>query len=105
LRAAAARALGDLGAPAAVPALVALLDDDEYRVAHEAAHALRRLGRAGSDALRTVLATEAAEMAAAGRGSHARASSAAGHAREALALAAVSESSAPARPDEPAVRA
>jgi HEAT repeat protein len=92
LRAAAARALGDLGAPEAVPALAALLAD-EYRVAHAAAHALGRLGRAGQDALRFVLEAEAAEMAAAGRGSHALPSSAASHAREALALAAVSAAS------------
>jgi hypothetical protein len=51
-----------------------------------------------------VLATAAAEMAADGRGSHARASSAAGHAREALALAAVSDGSAPARPNEAPAR-
>jgi len=89
LRAAAARALGDLGTSAGVPALVALLGDDEYRVAHEAAHALRRLGRPGLDALRSVLDTEAAEMIAAGRGTHARPSSAAGHALEALSLASV----------------
>jgi HEAT repeat protein len=93
LRAAAARALGDLGAPAAVPALAALLGDGEYRVAHAAAHALRRLGRTGQEALRFVLATEADEMAAAGRGSHASPSSAASHAREALALAALSAGS------------
>jgi len=90
LRAAAARALGDLGSPSAVPALVALLSDDDYRVAHEAAHALRRLGRYGQDALRTVLDAEAAETAGTGGGVHARPSSAVSHAREALALAAVS---------------
>jgi HEAT repeat protein len=88
LRAAAARALGDLGSPAAVPALVALLPD-EYRVAHEAAHALRRLGRTGLAALQSVVDAQFAEMAAAGRGAHARPSTAASHAREALALAAV----------------
>jgi HEAT repeat protein len=89
LRAAAARALGELGAAAAVPALTVLLSDGEYRVAHEAAHALRRLGRTGLEALQTVLDVEAAEMAATGRGVHARPSEAAGHAREALALASV----------------
>jgi HEAT repeat protein len=95
LRAAAARALGDLGAPSAVPALVALLGDEEYRVAHEAGHALRRLGRAGLTALRACVDNEIAEMAAAGRGSHARPSTAAAHAREALAQA---DLAAPAEP-------
>lgn len=52
LRATAARALGDLGAPAAVPTLAALLGDEAFAVAHEAAHALRRLGPAGLTALR-----------------------------------------------------
>jgi HEAT repeat protein len=85
LRAAAARALGDLGAPAAVPALVTLLGDDEFRVAHEAAHALRRLGRAGLAALREVVDEERVE--AGDHGAHARPSSRA--AEEALALAAI----------------
>ena len=89
LRAAAARALGELGAPSAVPALVALLDDDEYRVANEAAHALRRLGRPGQEALRAVVTRERADALAGGRGAHARASEPARHAQEALALAAV----------------
>jgi HEAT repeat protein len=89
LRAAAARALGDLGSPSAVPALVALLSEDEYRVAHEGAHALRRLGPAGLAALQSLIDTEIAEMAASGQGAHAKPSTAAGHAREALALAAV----------------
>ena len=90
LRAAAAGALGQLGAPAAVPALAALLDDDEFRVAHEAAHALRRLGPAGLDALRAVLEQERTEAAASARGAHARPSSRAAHAEEALAVAALS---------------
>ena len=89
LRTAAAKALGDLGAPSAVPALAALLDDEQFWVAHEAAHALRRLGPAGQDALRAVIEQEAGRARSAGVGAHARPSSAAGHAREALALAAV----------------
>ena len=89
LRAAAARALGDLGTPAAVAALVPLLADDAYRVAHEAAHALRRLGPRGCEALRTVLADEQARARENGAGAHARPSPAAAHAREALAMAAV----------------
>jgi HEAT repeat protein len=89
LRAAAARALGELGSPAAVPALVALLSEHEYRVAHEGAHALRRLGPAGLAALRSLIDAETAEMAASGYGAHAKPSTAAGHAREAIALAAV----------------
>jgi HEAT repeat protein len=92
LRAAAARALGDLGTPPAVPSLVTLLGDDEFRVAHEAAHALRRLGRAGLQALGAVVDQEAADATATGRGAHAKASPAASHAREALALASVSAS-------------
>jgi HEAT repeat protein len=103
LRAAAARALGELGAPSAVPALVALLGDQEYRVAHEAANALRRLGRDGPDALRSVLESETAELAATGQGGHLRPSSAARHAREALALSAVS-AAAPVPADAPAGR-
>ena len=91
LRAAAAKALGELGAPAAVPALTELLADDEFRVAHEAAHALRRLGPRGLEALRDVLDREAAAARESGAGAHARPSSAAGHAQEALALAAVTE--------------
>jgi HEAT repeat protein len=85
LRAAAARALGDLGAPSAVPALTDLLTDDEFQVAHEAAHSLRRLGPAGVDALRTTLA--AAPGAESADGAHARPSPAASHCQEALALA------------------
>jgi HEAT repeat protein len=90
LRAAAAHALGDLGAPAAVPALVELLHDDAYRVAHEAAQALRRLGPAGLRALQELLDDEETRARATGEGAHARPPSAAAHAREALALAAVS---------------
>lgn len=85
----AARALGDLGASSAVPALVALLGDGEFRVAHEAAHALRRLGRTGLDALHEVVVQERADALANGRGAHAKPSASASHAQEALALAAV----------------
>ena len=93
LRAAAAKALGDLGTPAAVPALAALLDDERYRVAHEAAQALRRLGGTGLAALRAVIEQEAEQQRTAGAGAHAQPSSAAGHAREALALAAIATAS------------
>jgi HEAT repeat protein len=89
LRAAAAKALGDLGAPGAVPALVALLGDEAYRVAHEAAQALRRLGPVGVRALRAVLDDEAAAIRATGAGAHAAPSSAASHAQEALAMAEI----------------
>jgi HEAT repeat protein len=74
LRAAAARALGELGAVATVPRLETQLADAQYRVAHEAAHALRRLGPAGHAALR---------RASLRRGT------AAAHAHEALALIAL----------------
>lgn len=80
LREAAARALGELGAEAAVPALGELLTDQRHRVAHEAAHALRRLHEAGLAELRR----------AAARPDHAG-----GHAREALAMAAVGVGEAP----------
>jgi HEAT repeat protein len=103
LRAAAAAALGEFGAPSAVPALVALLDDGEFRVAHEAAHALRRLGRAGLDALREVVAQETAEALASGRGAHARPSAPASHALEALALASVATSAVAAPGAAPAI--
>jgi hypothetical protein len=59
-------------------------------VAHEAAHALRRLGPAGLDALRAVLEQERGEAAVSARGAHARPSSRAAHAEEALAVAALS---------------
>jgi HEAT repeat protein len=89
LRAAAARALGDLGAPAAVTHLEGLLDDDAFRVAHEAAHALRRLGHPGHEALRRIVSREADVTSATGLGSPAGPSGAAAHAQEALALAGV----------------
>ncbi|MGW4947026.1 HEAT repeat domain-containing protein [Actinoplanes sp. NPDC004185] len=84
LRAAAARALGELGAPSAVPILADLLDDDEFQVAHEAAHALSRLGRAGAEALAALIDTERTQS-----GAHARPSASASHAQEALALSRV----------------
>jgi HEAT repeat protein len=89
LRAAAARALGDLGAPAAAPHLTRLLRDPAFRVAHEAGHALRRLGQVGLAALHDVLDREAATARAAGVGAHARPSATAMHALEAIALARV----------------
>ncbi|MEV6601023.1 HEAT repeat domain-containing protein [Actinoplanes sp. NPDC051346] len=89
LRAAAARALGDVGAPAAVPTLVNLLGDDAFQVAHEAAHALRRIGPAGLEALRDVVTAEQSRAEAGGAGAHAQRSTAACHAEEALALAGV----------------
>ncbi|MEU7907694.1 HEAT repeat domain-containing protein [Actinoplanes sp. NPDC049118] len=89
LRAAAARALGVLGAPSAVPTLAELLDDDEFQVAHEAAHALRRLGAPGTEALTAAVEAERAE----GAGTHRRPSASDGvsvsHALEALALSQV----------------
>ncbi|GID94632.1 HEAT repeat domain-containing protein [Amorphoplanes digitatis] len=89
LRAAAARALGALGAPAAVPTLVELLDDDEFQVAHEAAHALRRLGGPGTEALAAAVEAERDG----GAGAHRRPSPSDGvsvsHAREALALSRI----------------
>ncbi|MEV4639637.1 HEAT repeat domain-containing protein [Actinoplanes sp. NPDC049548] len=89
LRAAAARALGDIGSPAVVPALAALLGDEAYQVAHEAAHALRRLGTPGLDALREMIEQERTRAEAAGAGAHAQRSTATLHAEEALALAGV----------------
>jgi HEAT repeat protein len=76
LRAAAARALGELGAAAAVEPLDRLLADEPYRVAHEAAQALRRLGPAGLPALK-----RRADQPVEGES--------AAHAREALAMAGV----------------
>ena len=84
LRSAAARALGELGAPSAVPILADLLDDDEFHVAHEAAHALRRLGRPGAEALAAAIEAERTRG-----GAHARPSVSASHAQEALALSRI----------------
>jgi HEAT repeat protein len=67
LRAAAARALGEAGAAGVAEALAGLLDDPAYRVAHEAAHALRKAGPAGLTALREAASPHAQEaLAAAG---------------------------------------
>jgi HEAT repeat protein len=71
LRTVAAQALGQLGDPVASLRLTLLLSDPVYRVAHNAAKALLRLGESGARVLRTY---------AAGTGR------AAAHAREALAL-------------------
>lgn len=94
LRAAAARALGDLGNAAAVAPLGSLLADPRYRVAHEAGRALRRLGPTGLAKLWRVAHAPSrpgsATPAADGDDplSHAQ-PSAMGHAREALAMAAI----------------
>ncbi|HWH01249.1 MAG TPA: HEAT repeat domain-containing protein [Pilimelia sp.] len=109
LRVAAARALGELGAAAAVEPLGELLHDPQYRVAHEAAHALRRLGPAGwaqlrrqaeapgagertgpSAAAADATASPATALDAPGT-RQAGPASAAAHAEEALALLAVME--------------
>jgi HEAT repeat protein len=74
LRATAVRALGQLGARDAVPALTVLITSPHYRIAHEAAAALLRLGSAGHATLREL----AQRPETAGPGAHAR---------EALALA------------------
>jgi hypothetical protein len=74
LRAEAAKALGELGARAAAEPLAALLADPEYRVAHQAARALLRLGGPGRTALSN----------ATGDGSRA-------HAEEALSVADLDE--------------
>jgi HEAT repeat protein len=75
LRAAAARALGDVGAAPTGDALAGLLMDPAYPVAHEAARALARLGPTGVARLRDA-AGGADDLPAA-------------HAREALAMAAL----------------
>jgi hypothetical protein len=83
LRAVAARALGMIGDPAGVPALSACLDEPDYWIAHNAAHALAGLGPAGH--------RELAGAAAAQRPG-------AGHAREAMATAALARGEAPSLP-------
>ncbi|WP_051798046.1 HEAT repeat domain-containing protein [Catenuloplanes japonicus] len=69
LRAAAARALGEAGAAGVAEALAGLLADPAYRVAHEAAHALRKAGPAGLAVLRSSPEPHAEEaLAVAGLG-------------------------------------
>jgi hypothetical protein len=75
LRAAAASALGDLGAAQAALSLGALLNDGSYQVAHNAAWALRYLGRAGEEALMTAMAASVQPAAS--------------HALEVLAVASI----------------
>ncbi|MET8153619.1 HEAT repeat domain-containing protein [Actinoplanes sp. NPDC049668] len=89
LRAAAARALGALGAPAAVPTLAELLDDDEFQVAHEAAHAMRRLGGPGIEALAAAVEAERDAGAGAHRLASPSGDTSVSHAREALALSRI----------------
>jgi len=106
LRVAAAKALGEVGGAGVVPPLATLLADPEYRVAHEAAHALRRLGPSGLAELRRIAADapgagapDAGVSGARGPDAGAREAGASGagapgggavaHAREALAMAAV----------------
>ncbi|MFC4061861.1 HEAT repeat domain-containing protein [Planomonospora corallina] len=78
VRAEAASALGDIGAAGGVPALRGLLADHHYRVAHNAARSLTRLGGPARDVL---------EEAAAGT----MGKRAAGHAKEALAVLDLAE--------------
>lgn len=78
LRAVAVRALGDIGEPGVLPLLLAALDDEVHWVAHNAAHALVRLGPPGIDAL-AVASNRPGPGAA--------------HAREALAWAGTSAES------------
>ena len=118
LRAVAVRAPGELGAVSTVPTLAALLGDPEHAVAHRAAHALLRLGRAGQKALRESAAgvarthsaagTDAGAATDAGTGTDAGAgmdstagARAAAYAREALAVAAVEERRRAAGVDAP----
>ncbi|GGK95716.1 hypothetical protein Ppa06_69630 [Planomonospora parontospora subsp. parontospora] len=82
VRAEAAGALGDIGAAGAVPALRALLPDYHYRVAHNAAMSLTRLGPPAEAALREVADGTLGVRAA-------------GHAREALAVLALAEGRLP----------
>lgn len=99
LRAAAAAALGDLGARTAIPHLERLLHDPAYRVAHEAANALRRLGPAGLRGLRRVAAGR--DPGAEPAGPLLAGSAAAAHAREALALADIADPVTPAHAPDP----
>ncbi|MEV1289852.1 HEAT repeat domain-containing protein [Micromonospora sp. NPDC049679] len=74
LRASAVRALGQLGAREAIAPLTALIASPHYRIAHEAAGALRRLGSAGHATLRELAGRSGTDGAGA-------------HAREALGMA------------------
>lgn len=65
LRAVAARALGDLGHPGAIPTLRALLDDPVHRVASNAGRALAALGSAGNGALQEVVDAPASVLSGA----------------------------------------
>jgi HEAT repeat protein len=91
LRAVAARALGMIGNPASGPALAACLDEPDYRIAHNAAQALAKLGPAG---YRELAGAAAAERPGAD------------HAREALATAALArgEPQSPAADTVPLAR-
>ncbi|GAB1689188.1 HEAT repeat domain-containing protein [Krasilnikovia sp. M28-CT-15] len=113
LRAAAARALGDIGAAAAGKELALLLADPAYPVAHEAAQALRRIGPAGLAHLTAIAETPGTEGpvedvsgvlhatdSVVGLG-ETPPSVAVAHARQALALAALTAPPAPAPPTGP----
>ncbi|GEM_PF-1143315 len=100
LRAAATRALGDIGSVAATSALAVLLGDPQHAVAHNAAYALLRLGRAGRTVLNEALGAaeqtrrqtgeQTGEQTGDSRAEAARVR-AAGYAREALAVAELQE--------------
>ncbi|MGH9002321.1 MAG: HEAT repeat domain-containing protein, partial [Acidimicrobiia bacterium] len=79
LRAVAARALGQIGDPAAVAALVAALSDTDHRVASNAAGAMAAMGARGTANLEEVAAGEGPPAA---------------YAREALAFAGLATSRA-----------
>lgn len=91
LRAVSARALGELGAVAATDALAVLLGDPQYRVAHNAARALLRLGKEGHAALQAATQEGPAPRHAAKEEYATDRIFAAAHAREALAVAALDD--------------